>query len=142
MSAIRARFAVLWTVTMFNYLYCDLVGLMDTEQLRQFVDGRVGDIEITQTFLLGAAVLMEIPIAMIAVSWLAPARVVRWANVAAGVVMTLVQVATLAMDAPTPYYAFFSAFEIAATVTIAALAWRWRGERGADATSVSPAAAL
>jgi hypothetical protein len=28
---------------MFNYLYCDILGLMDPESLRQFLTGRVHD---------------------------------------------------------------------------------------------------
>jgi hypothetical protein len=49
----------------------------------------------------------------------------RWANIAAGTLMTVVQSATLFVGVPAPYYLFFSAIEIATTVSIVLLAWNW-----------------
>jgi len=54
----QARLSVLWVFVMLNYLYCDLLGLMDPEALKQFLTGDVNGIHITQGFLLGSAVLM------------------------------------------------------------------------------------
>ena len=54
-----------------------------------------------------------------------PRRVNRWANVAAGGVMTAVQAGTLFAGMPAPYYVFFSLVEIGTTAAIVWLAWRW-----------------
>jgi hypothetical protein len=81
--------------------------------------------EITQGFLLGAAILVEIPIAMILLSRLLTYRINRWANIVAGLVMTVVQIFTLLPSTPTMYYMFFSIIEIASTALIVWYAWNW-----------------
>jgi hypothetical protein len=81
---------------------------------------------MSQGFLLGASVLMEIPMAMILASWVLRRGPSRLANVVAGTLMTLVQLGSLFMgDGPTPSYWFFSAVEIATTIWIAWYAWTW-----------------
>jgi hypothetical protein len=124
----RARLSALWIFAMLNYLYCDVLGLMDPESLKGYIAGNVGGIEITQSFLLGAAILMEIPIAMVLASRVLPYRPNRWANVAAGSVMTVVQFSSLFFgSSPTAFYVFFSVIEIACTAFIVWYAWTWRG---------------
>lgn len=116
-----------WVVAVLNYLFCDLLGLMHAPDLQGFLDGEVGGIAITTGFLLGAGLLMEIPIAMVLVSRLAPYRIARPAGIVAGTVMTLVQVASLGFGSEvTPHYAFFSLIEVSATVVIVWRAWTWR----------------
>ncbi|MCE1254335.1 MAG: DUF6326 family protein, partial [Anaerolineae bacterium] len=73
----QIKFAAMWIFVMFNYLYCDLMGLMDPVLLNQFITGRVGGIEFTPVFLLGAAILMEIPMAMILLSILLEFKINR-----------------------------------------------------------------
>src|SRR3954451_17256148 len=80
-----------WIVAILSYLYCDVLTLMHAEDLRALLTGEVGGMRITEGFLFGAAVLMQIPIAMVLVSRLAPHRVARPACLAAGLVMTAVQ---------------------------------------------------
>jgi len=120
-----ARLSLLWVFAMLNYLSCDVLGLMDTTSLKQYLNGEVNGIEVSQGFLLGAAILMEIPIAMVLLSSVLPARGSRWANIVAGTIMTMVQITTLFMAGLTAFYAFFSVFEIAATAFIVWYAWRW-----------------
>ncbi len=125
----RAVLPTLWVFAVLNYLYCDVLGLMHAPELQGFLDGTAGGLEITTGFLLGAGVLMEIPIAMVLVSRLAPRRVARPAGIVAGALMTLVQLGSLGFGSEvTPHYFFFSAVEVAATVAVVAIAWRWRSE--------------
>ncbi|MCB9491621.1 MAG: hypothetical protein H6674_06110 [Dehalococcoidia bacterium] len=126
MAAMRTTLSAIWIFATLNYLYCDVLGLMDHNLLEQYLAGRVDDIDMTPGFLLAAGVLMEIPIGMTLVSRLVNNHALnRWANIAAGSVMTLVQVMTLTFGSNTAYYWFFSIIEIAATATIVWLAWRW-----------------
>lgn len=134
----RVWLSTLWIFAMFNYLYCDIVGLMDSGLLRQFLAGQVGGMEIGQGFLLGASVLMEIPIAMIVASRLLGRRANRLANIVAGSVMTVVQSASLLAGSPTGYYVFFSVLEISCTVLIVRIAWTWPA--GAEAPVEGPLA--
>lgn len=122
----RTKLTTLWVFATLNYLYCDVVTLMDRNLLQGFLSGNVGGMDVTQAFLLAAGALVEIPMAMVLLSQLLPQRVNPWANIAAGAVMTAVQLLTLAAKTPTPYYAFFSAIEIASTCAIVWLAWRSR----------------
>jgi hypothetical protein len=134
----KALLSTLWVFVTLNYLYCDVLGLMDPEILGQFLKGNVGGISFTQGFLLGASLLMEIPIAMVLLSRVLKQGANRLANVLAGSVMTLVQCASLfAGSRPTMYYLFFSAIEISCTIFIVVYALR-RGEsdsKGAQAAS-------
>jgi hypothetical protein len=122
-----ARLSLLWVFAVLNYLYCDVLGLMDPHSLKGYINGNVGGIEITSGFLLSAAILMEIPISMVLLSVVLPHPASRWANIIAGTIMTVVQVASLfAGSGPTAYYVFFSAIEIAYTAYIVWYAWHWR----------------
>jgi hypothetical protein len=117
--------STLWIFAMFNYLYCDLLGLMDSKYLREYLDGKVGSIRVTQGFLLGSAVLMEIPIAMVLLSRRLDHRANRTTNVVAGAFMTVVQAGTLLIGSATTYYVFFSVVEMATTLVIVWRAWKW-----------------
>lgn len=118
---------LLWIFVMLNYLYCDVLSLFNREELEQVLSGSVGGVEMTPTRLLGAGILMEIPMVMILVSRLASQRIARWASVAAGVLMVVVQIGSLGVGDNSPHYLFFSAVEIA---TVAVIAWyaatRWK----------------
>jgi Family of unknown function (DUF6326) len=122
----KVLLSTLWIFVTLNYLYCDVVTLMDPVRLRQELTGFQGGLQLTQGFLLGAAVLVEIPIAMILLSRILKYRANRWANIIAGILMTVVQSATLFVGgAPTLYYIFFSVLEIACTACIIWYAWTW-----------------
>jgi hypothetical protein len=123
----RSTLSVLWVFVTLNYIYCDVLGLHEASYLKQVLTGNVGGIEMSRGFLLGASMLMEIPMAMVLLSWVLRPAAGRLACIVAGIAMTLVQIASLFMgDAPTPSYAFFSAIEIATTSFIVWYAWTWR----------------
>ena len=107
----------LWIFATLNYLYADVVSLMDTNLLHGYIAGNIGGVQISQGFLLAAGVLVEIPMAMVLLSRF------RTANLIAGSFMTLVQLASLFVRAPALYYVFFSVIEIGTTAVIVWLAW-------------------
>ena len=121
----KGRLSTLWVFATLNYLYCDVLTLMDPAKLKQFLAGRVGGMDFTQGVLLASGVLMEIPIAMILLSRLLKYRTNRVANLGAGVIMTAVQIATLFMGSATAYDWFFSIVEIGCTSMIVWYAWNW-----------------
>jgi threonine/homoserine/homoserine lactone efflux protein len=100
--------------------------LMNSEILKQYMTGNVNGMQINQGFLLGASILMEIPIAMVLLSRILKNRANRWANIIAGAIMTIVQFLALVATPPTPYGIFFSIIEIASTALIVWFAWNWR----------------
>ncbi len=122
----RSRLTILWVFVMFNYLYCDVIALMNPDLLKQFLGGKLGGMVISPGFLLGAAVLMEIPMAMVLLSRLLDDAANRWTNIIAGALMTVVQIGSLFLGSSlSMYYIFFSTIEIACTVLIAWSAWKW-----------------
>ena len=121
----KTRLSTLWIFATLNYLYCDLISLMDHDLLKQYLAGKVGGVDVSQGFLLGAAVLVEIPMAMVLLTQLLNPRPNRWANIVAGAFMTVVQAATLFVRVPAAYYVFCSVIEITATAAVVWLAWRW-----------------
>ncbi len=121
-----AILSTLWIFATLNYLYCDLMGFMDAGMLKQYLTGTVNGMEINREFLLGAAILIEIPISLVLLSRVLNHRACRWANIIAGLVMTVVQSATLIIGTPTSYYLFFSIIEIATTIFIFWYALNWK----------------
>ena len=80
----KERLSLLWIFALLNYLYADVVALFAI----------VGSLDqaphLPPWALLGSAVLMEIPIAMIVACRLLPFRANRLANIIAGAILTLV----------------------------------------------------
>ena len=136
MESMKTKLSTLWLFATLNYLYCDVVTLMDPDLLKKFLAGNVGGLDITQGFLLAAGILVEIPIAMVLLSRVLNHAANRWANVSAGAIMTAVQLASLFAKTPAAYYVFFSVIEIATTGVIVFLAWRWNGEEGVRAAAI------
>ena len=124
----------MWIFALLNYLYADVVALF------AIVGSQDPAPHLTQRALLGSAVLMEIPIAMILGCRLLPFRANRLANIIAGGVVTLINgFLTFVlpftngdwhehMFAP---YMFFATIETVATSVIIWQAWTWSGVEGA-----------
>lgn len=136
----KEKLSTLWIFATLNYVYCDVLTLMDPRLLKEFLAGSVGGMEVSEGFLLAGGALIEIPMAMVVVSRLLGGPANRWANIVAGSVMTVVQMASLFSRAPAPYYVFFSVIEIATTAAIVWLAWRW-AEKAAAAKAPAERAA-
>ena len=120
------KLSTLWIFVTLNYLYCDVTSLMDPDVLKQYLAGNLGGLQMTQGFLLAAAIFVEIKVSMVLLSRLLGYRANRWANIAAGAFMTLVTVASLPFGfGLTGYYAFFSVIEVMTTAYIVWSAWKW-----------------
>jgi hypothetical protein len=117
--------STLWIFVTLNYLYCDVMTLMDHEQLKQILTGTVGSIQMTEGFLLGASILMEIPIVMVLLSRILNYKSNRWANIVAGSIKTVVMILSMFVGTPTLYYIFFGTIEMACTAFIIWYAWTW-----------------
>ena len=125
----KERLSQLWLFALLNYLYADVLALFD------IVGSQDPAPHLPQWALLGAAVLMEIPIAMILASRLLPFRANRLANLIAGGLLTLVN-GFLTFVAPLlgwgrppafPEYLFFATIETVCTSVIVWQAWTWSG---------------
>jgi hypothetical protein len=124
--------STLWIFAMFNYLYADVIGGKDPEALKKLITGTVGSLQMTEGFLFGAAILMEIAIAMVLLSRVLKYRANRWANIIAGIIhTTAVSLSLFATGTmPSLYYMFFAVIEIPCTLFIIWYAWKWRNPEG------------
>jgi uncharacterized protein DUF6326 len=136
MKGLRSKLSTIWIVATLNYLYCDVVTLMDPALLKQFLAGDIGPVHISQGFLLGAGILVEIPIAMVLLSRILGDRPNRIANIVAGTTMIAVQALSLVVKTPALYYIFFSVIEIACTSAIVWYAWKWRSDERAPSSKI------
>ena len=126
------RLSTLWIFIMFNMVFADILSFMYPGFLSEVMAGKAGGVQITPGFLLAAAVLTEVPIAMIVLSRVLKHRANRWANIVAGVIT----IAYVAGGTSTyPHGLFFSAVEVASALVIIWSAWKWRN----PGTSAIPA---
>ena len=134
---IKVKLSTLWIFAMFNYLYADVMSLMDPEGLKNIMTGQVGSIQITQGFLLGAAILMETAIAMVLLSRVLKYGANRWANIIAGVIHTAaVFLSMFVGTTPALYYLLFGTIEIVCTLFIVWYAWRWPKPEGSPSNII------
>ena len=120
--------SILWIFVTLNYLYCDIMTLMNPDILNKFLSGNVDGMKLTPMFFLGAAILMEIPMSMVLLSRILKPGINRWANIIAGTIMTVVQAGSLFVGSGIPklFYVFFSIIEISCTLFIVIYAIRWK----------------
>ena len=122
----RVLLSTLWIFAMFNYLYADVLTLMNPHGLQAILSGAAGSMPITPGFLLAAGVLMETAIAMVLLARILPYGANRWANIIVGLLHTLAVLASMFVDTPEPFYLLYGVIEIACTCAIIVLAWTWR----------------
>lgn len=124
----KTLLSTLWVFAVFNYLYADVITLMDSEMLKMILAGQVGSMRMTRELLLGAAVLIETAIAMVLLSRVLEYGLNRWANIIVGAIHTIAVALSVLAGGGTPalYYVFFATIEVACTVFIMWYAWRWK----------------
>ena len=128
MRDIKERLSLLWIFALLNYLYADVIALW------ALLGTPPGDTpHLGQLALAGAALLMEIPIAMIVACRLLPYRANRLANIISGAIVTLVNgfltfippLIGLGRPPALPEYLFFATIETVCTSVIVWQAWNW-----------------
>jgi Family of unknown function (DUF6326) len=134
MRDIKERLSLFWIFVLMNYLYADVHALFT-------IAGQANSFEpLAPGLLMGSAVFMEIPIAMILACRLLPLRANRLVNIIAGILVTLIN-GFLTFVAPLlgwghppayPEYLFYATIETACTVYIIWLAWTWSIVEGSN----------
>ena len=123
----KVLLVLLWVFFTVNFMYCDTLSSLEPGVLEMHMTGFTGDgtVKITEGFLLGTAVMFEIPFLMIVLSWVLKYRANRWVNIVAGILFVLTQIGSLFLGVPSPAYIFYSTVEIAALSLIVWNAWKW-----------------
>jgi hypothetical protein len=122
-SSMPARLSTLWVFILFNMAFADIFSFMYPGHLKEVMTGYAGGVHVTPGFLLAAALVTEIPIAMVVLSRILRRGVNRWANIVAAVV-TIAYV--IGGGSATPHYVFFAAMMVACALLVVWCASKWR----------------
>ncbi|MCB0130086.1 MAG: hypothetical protein KDD78_04535 [Caldilineaceae bacterium] len=120
MKDTKAVLSTLWIVVMINMLKADILSLYipgAAGELAEFA----GETPIAQ-LMLGAAIIMEIPIAMIFLARVLRYSVNRWTNI---LVAVLTIVFVVGGGSTYPHYLFIAAIEVVCLLFIIWISWRW-----------------
>ena len=118
MEDMKVKLSTLWIFVMFNMAFADIVGFINPGALEEIMTS----LDITQGFLLVAALLLEIPIAMIILSRLLEYKANRWANIIAGIITILW---VIGGGNTSLSYIFFATIEVLCMLLIIWYAWKW-----------------
>ena len=123
---VKIKISALWISLMFLYLYNDVFTFYRKDTIDEVLSGEVAGIQITPVFLLGAAVLLAIPIFMIILSLALPAKVNRWTNIVVGVFHAALLIVTVLV--PGDIWVNYILYMLLEAVFIALIvwhAWKW-----------------
>ncbi len=119
--------SLLWIFFSFTFVYADVRSSLEPGVLEETMTGYLagGTVKITPGFLLGTAIIWEIPFVMIVLSWVLKYRPNRWANIIAGTILAVLQIGSLFLGTPSLQYIFYSTMNIACLLLIVWNAWKW-----------------
>ena len=127
MNNTKILLVLLWIFYTVNFMYADQLSSLEPGVLEETMTGYVADgtVQITPGFLLGTAIIWEIPFLMIVLSWVLKYKANRWTNIIAGTIMAVIQFGSLFMGTPALYYIFYSIVNITCLLLIVWNAWKW-----------------
>jgi Family of unknown function (DUF6326) len=125
---VQAKLAAAWATFMFLYVYVDILAFYKPGVVDDILVGVVWEFDITQTWAITALTLLAIPIFMVVLSMMLPARANRIANL----IVASVQVPFAAFNAlgevgePWMYFYLLGvALELTVLAFILRSAWTW-----------------
>lgn len=123
----RILLVLLWVFYTVNFMYADTLSNLEPGVLNMHLSGYTADgtVKITEGFLLGTAMMFEVPFLMIVLSWVLKFRANRLVNIIAASLFTMAQIGSLFLGVPSPAYIFYTAIEITGLLLIAWIAWKW-----------------
>ncbi|MET7280961.1 DUF6326 family protein [Kribbella sp. NPDC005582] len=122
---VRVKLAAAWTSFMFLYAYVDILNFFTPGVVEDILDGKVFEFDLSQAFSTMALSLVAIPILMVVLSAMLPARANRITNL----VVALLYVPVTAFNALGESWLFFYGLGIALELILLGLilyfAWTW-----------------
>ena len=122
---VRAKLVAVWTSFMFLYVYVDIIGFYKPGVVEDILAGVVFEFDITQTLLTAFLALMAIPILMVVVSAMLPARASRTTNLVVASVQVPYAMFNAVGESWTYYYWGAVVLEVVLLAVILRLAWTW-----------------
>jgi hypothetical protein len=122
---VRAKLAAAWTSFMFLYAYVDILGFYTPGVVRDILDGRVYEFDLSQTFSVSALTLVAVPIVMVVLSTTLPARANRTTNLAVAALYVPVTVFNVAGGSWLWFYGLGVVLELVVLALVVRYAWTW-----------------
>ena len=141
---VRAKLAATWTSFTFLYAYVDILNFFTPGVVKDILDGKVFEFDVSQTLLTTFLALIAIPIFMVVLSMTLPARANRTTNL----IVASVQVPYTAFNVVGESWTYFYTgppfvlglvLELILLAVILRSAWTWPRRTASPAT---PAASL
>lgn len=121
---VKLKLASLWTSFMFLYIYVDYFALYMPSKIDDITKGKVFVFDITQEFIFIALVLATIPILMIFLSLILPAKINRLTNIIVAIILIPYMLFNLTGEAWLHMY-FAAAVEVVLLFLIIRYAYKW-----------------
>jgi hypothetical protein len=122
---VRLKLSALWASVMFLYVYVDVLAFFKPGTIDDILVGRVWEFDITQSWAVGALVLMTIPALMVFLSLALPAHIARRTNIVVASVYVPITIFNLVGETWWAFYWFGAAAETVLLVLIVRYAWSW-----------------
>ena len=122
---VRVKLAAAWTSFMFLYVYVDYFALYKPGGIGDILDGVVYEFQISQTLLTVFLALIAVPILMIVLSVILPARANRVINLAVASVYVPVSAFNAVGESWTYFYGLSIGLEVLLLAFILRYAWTW-----------------
>lgn len=121
---VKLKLASLWTSFMFLYIYVDYFALYMPSKIDDITKGKVFVFDITQQFIFIALALATIPMVMIFLSLILPAKINRLTNIIMAIILIPYMLFNLAGEAWLHMY-FAAAVEVVLLCLIIRYAYKW-----------------
>ncbi|MGH3504254.1 MAG: DUF6326 family protein [Nocardioidaceae bacterium] len=131
---VRAKLAAAWTSFMFLYAYVDIIAFFRPGVVEDILAGKVFEFNVSQTLLTTFLALMAIPIFMVVLSMMLPARANRITNLIVASVQIPYAAFNVVGESWTYFYGLGVALEVILLVLILRYAWTWPRRTASPAT--------
>lgn len=125
----KVLLSTLWIVVMINMAYADILSLHIPGTLEEVAKTSVSTGAPISQLMLGGAIMLEIPIAMIFLSRILKYKVIRWANIIASVITIAYVIGGGILH---PHYIFIATIEVVCMLLIVWFAWKWTNPKGSS----------
>lgn len=122
---VRVRLAAAWTSFMFLYAYVDILNFFTPGVVAEILEGRVFEFDLSQTFSTAALALVSVPLLMIVLSVVLPARAARTTNLVVAALYVPVTAFNLLGEQWLLFYGLGVALELGLLALIVRSAWTW-----------------
>lgn len=124
-APVRTRLAALWATMVLLYVYVDLLGLYLPGVIDEIRAGVVFEYAITHAWATGALALVSIPIAMVPLSLLLPARAARRLTMVVAVVYVPITLFNALGEDWLGFFGLGIVLELAVLALAVREAWAW-----------------